>query len=191
MAVYDDPIPEEIPALLSEVEPIEQGGVPVVTRESLKDIVELPLLSACQELYDKNIQTSMTSANKKDVESGEAYIIVYYDTLSDENKIVADQLGETYEYRKTKLTKMTIPVTAHSTVAEINEKALEIAHQFKTQPMSWVPRYSLRELKKAVLLTEDAEGGPEMFPHYFYDSESELFFMSEEHFRKAKESGAI
>lgn len=176
--------------MLNEVEPIEQGGVAVVARESLKDIVELPLLAACQELYDKNIQTSMTSANKKDIETGEAYITLVYDTLSDENKIVADSLAEMHEYRGKKYAKLIIPVTAQTTVAELGKRALEIASKFKKQPFTWAHPCTLEELRK---IYGDQKGQLQVgdFTNYFYDADAKLFYASEEHFRKVKESGAV
>lgn len=52
---------------LTEIEPIFESYVEVLNRNDLNKIIEKPLLPACQCLYDKNIQTLMTSANRFNV----------------------------------------------------------------------------------------------------------------------------
>ena len=68
MSIEDLNPPEKLPEKISEVEPIAEGrGRHVRTREELKNLVEIPLLATCEELYDKNIRTLSTSANKNDI----------------------------------------------------------------------------------------------------------------------------
>src|ERR1035437_10524830 len=75
--------------LISEMSAIEESGYSPTTRESLSKLVEAPLLEACEDLYDKNIRTAMSSANKKDIEyGGHAYIDIDFDSLSEENKAI-------------------------------------------------------------------------------------------------------
>src|SRR5687768_7262504 len=69
-------------------------GVDVGQREDLKNLIEGPLLSACEELYDKNIDTVGSSANKKDVSQGYAYITIDFETLSARNQNIGRELGE-------------------------------------------------------------------------------------------------
>lgn len=55
---------QEVPNLLTEVEPIKKTFQPIHKREDLKEVIEPPLLTAREELYDKNIRTISTSANR-------------------------------------------------------------------------------------------------------------------------------
>lgn len=48
-------------------------GAIVKNREELRKIIEEPCLPACLTLYDKNIQTVSSSANKREI-GGQAYI---------------------------------------------------------------------------------------------------------------------
>ncbi len=173
-------------SLLSEVEPIEQSGVRVTTREALKEVVEAPLLSACEMLYDKNIQTVMSSANKKDVEIGSAYIDIAFDTLSDENKRVAESLAQPREEEGVRYVHISIPVSSTTTTQEVKDKAEEIANLFKKQPMLWGGS-TLEEVKQIFWGRTDVDVGPEAFPDLFYDEKTKLFYWSEEQLKKAKE----
>lgn len=91
-----------------EIKPIWEDYVPVLREDDLDEIIELPLLNACKELYRKNIITIMSSCNmfnikgfdsytqdvemnqhlKKTYAIGEkhAWIMLDYDSLSEENK---------------------------------------------------------------------------------------------------------
>ena len=52
---------------LTEIEPICESYVELLSRDDLSKIIERPLLEACQYLYDKKIRTLMTSANRYNV----------------------------------------------------------------------------------------------------------------------------
>ena len=87
---------------LTEVEPICESYVELLSRDDLSKIVEHPLLEACQCLYDKKIRTLMTSANRYNVigleklnqsvrkcyayGEGYAWMWIDYSSLSDQNK---------------------------------------------------------------------------------------------------------
>ena len=86
--------PEEMPIQLTEVEPIKNSFKHILKKEDLKEVVEPPLLTACEILYDKNIETKSSSANKDNVEQGFAYIYIDYDTLSPANQEIGKQIGE-------------------------------------------------------------------------------------------------
>ncbi len=95
---------------VTDIEPIWAKYVPIYSEEDLKDVVELPLLNACKDLFRKNIRTIMSSCNKfniigldkyaEDKEEGQnmkfkysygehyAWIMIDYDSLSEENKSV-------------------------------------------------------------------------------------------------------
>ena len=111
--------------LIKEVKPIRKTGKDLANCENPDDIInqiiELPLRKACQIFKNKNIETNMSSANKKNlpkkgkkriekedlkiddkihflrpnylnVGNGYAWIMINYDKLSDENKEKAFEL---------------------------------------------------------------------------------------------------
>jgi len=121
------------------------------TKEQLKNIIELPLLSACEELYEKNINTLASSANQQDIERGEVYILIDFDTLSDENKKISLNYAESKQddghWGGGKTVRITIPVSESSTLNKISLKALEIVRAFRKQPATWIPTYKKLPIK--------------------------------------------
>src|SRR4030042_3467495 len=165
--------PEETPVRLDEVAPIKQSYRPIRKREDIRDIVETPLVTACEELYDKNVHTRSTSANKESVQTGFAYIMIDYDTLSPENQELGRQLGEVVERADSRELDVKIIIkNGKAWVSEIQKQAEEIAHRFKKQPMTWAPRYTLPQLKEIYGFGADEEVAPESFTdEYYYDQE--------------------
>ncbi len=120
---------------LSEIEPIEEGGLTPQSREDLKMWVEAPLLDACQQFYDKGIKTVFSSANKKDINSY-AHIALDFDSLSPRNQEIALRLGEEGKIHGSKPRKgiyLKIPVNNKTTVGDIKKAALEMVQQFEQQ----------------------------------------------------------
>lgn len=121
--------------LLSEVEPIKQGMYYPSSESNLETLVEYPLLDAAKDFFKKGIKTHASSANKKDV-NDDVYIILYYNSLSDNNKKIAEKLYKVYEqqfHRKEKLVKITVLVNEKTTVGEIKQKFSEIVSMFESQ----------------------------------------------------------
>lgn len=177
---------------LAEVPAIQESRNQMITRrDQIKDFVEQPLLGACEDMWDKNVRTLSTSANKKDIEVGEAYIIIDFGSLSEENRQAAQQLAEPIDYDGMKAVKIPIPVSETTTTDEISQKASEIAGTFNKQPATWIPTYKLEVLKKAYGIDpeETQYDDPSVWQDegYYYDPVSKLFYMSEEHYRKANE----
>lgn len=56
-----------------DVKPIWADYVPVLREEDLNEIIELPLLNACKELYRKNIITIMSSCNMFNIKGFDSY----------------------------------------------------------------------------------------------------------------------
>jgi hypothetical protein len=190
MGLNSEPKFEKIPTLLRDVKPIEHGGLFIKQRRDIRDVVEMPLISACEELYDKNILTLQSSANQKDIKSGECWVTLHFDSMSDENKKTAQAFATSYKYMCEKHIKLSIVVNGTTTIKQIQEQFQEIIHHFHVQPMLWVPKYTLEKVRK---IYGDSDNKLQIadFPDYFYDDSSRTFFESKEHFRKAKESGAI
>lgn len=121
--------------LVSEIEPIEEGGISVQSREDLRYFVEAPLLEACQLLFDKGVKTAFSSANRKDI-GRSGYIAIEYDSLTDTNKEIGKRLGTEGKIHGSIPKKgiyLEIPISETSTLGEIKAKALELANQFEDQ----------------------------------------------------------
>ncbi len=131
---------------LSEISPIQKSrGIIINTREQIKEIVESPLVSACEIFWDKNIKTYESSANNQDIENGHCYIRIDFDSLSEENKEIAKQYGEPYNDVGVQVLELGIPVTATETVNEVSDKATEIANTFHKQKATWITGTSLQQ----------------------------------------------
>lgn len=69
----------------------QETNIPINTKDDLKEIVEEPCLKACQQLFDKNIETIDSGCNGENC-SDCAYIVINYDTLDNRNKQIADNM---------------------------------------------------------------------------------------------------
>lgn len=146
---------------ISEIEPIEESGggagAGFSKRAEIAQFVEPPLRTACEMLWDKNVQTVGSSANKKDLTTGKAYINIDYHSLSDENKKIAEQLGEVSESFSGPVVTVYIPMTEQSTVGEIQAAAEALAAQFHEQPMTWANGMTVQELREMYALDPNDE----------------------------------
>ncbi|HEU0050532.1 MAG TPA: hypothetical protein VFQ60_00560 [Patescibacteria group bacterium] len=177
---------------LSDVIAIQKNrGEAIGQREKLRGLVEPPLLSACEELYDKNIQTYSSSANKKDIEIGEGYIMICFDSLSEENKNYARKLGEPFTMDGQTMLRIAIPLKQNDSVLDIENHSLEIVHGFKKQPATWVESFSLEDLRELIgLERDDPSGTPEVVTqgmNLYFDSHEGRWYGSEELWKKAHE----
>ena len=184
-------IGQQIQTPITEVKAIERSrNSMITTREEIREYVETPLVDACERFWDLNVQTLSSSANAKDVDR-KAYIIIDYGSLSDANKKIADESGEKVDnYDGRPAVDIVIPVTKETTAEEIKQKTSEIADRFQKQKATWVPSYSLQEMRQIYAYDpNDEEYGVEGFVRegYFYDAEGKRFYLSGEHFRKTKE----
>lgn len=113
---------------LADIEPIEESFIIPASREHLDEIVELPVLEACKILFDKGIRTLMSSANYQDLISGNAHIIIDFEHLSDENKVIAESLG-TIDTRtgffRVQTIKVEIPVDKNMKIGGISDEMIK------------------------------------------------------------------
>lgn len=132
--VHREEVPDETP--ISEIEQIAEGGLSVSKKEDLVQLVEAPLLQACEELYDKGIKTIFSSANRQDIAMGHAYITIDFDSLNPANQELAGSLGEIYMTHGSvpvRAVNIEIPINEASTVGDIRRAAAEIVAQFHNQ----------------------------------------------------------
>lgn len=162
----------DIDALLAEAEvkqPIKRlrdveqiflaGNTQVESKADLAKIVEEPCLAVCENLYDKNILTYWSSANKNAPDR--AYVLIRYESLDDNNKKIADDLiaqgvlsdapkynfdsyNAAQEYGKSLY--LGIDTNPDMEVAKISERLCKIAAEFAPQDIKYnvyTPEYLL------------------------------------------------
>ncbi len=188
---YEEP---ERVRTLRDVEPIQSAGAMIKRREEIKNYVEVPLLKACEELYDKNIETNASDANYRSIERRQVGLGINYDSLSDENKAIADQLidegiATTSEDMLDQQTALNVymSVTEQTTVKEIEDYYQAIVDRFRKQAMAWAPRSTIQEIRARYGdKPNDETYGPDAYDEY-YDPNEQRFYESEEHWRKVHE----
>lgn len=175
---------------LARIEPIEKGRNAMFrNRDEIKEYVEPPLVDACENFWDLNVRTLNSSANSKDI-GHQAYIIIDYNSLSEDNKKIALESGvldENYDGRP--VVNIGIPVNESTVAEEIKTKAIEISRKFQKQKATWIPSWTLQDMKQWYgIEPEDDRFGIDAFREegFYYDSESNKFYASEEHSQKAK-----
>lgn len=176
---------------VTEINPIEKSrNQMIMGRDEIKELVELPLVRACEGLWDKGVRTLSSSANKKDVGSN-AYIILDYGSMSPENQEIAQEMEEVIDYDGMKAVKLKIPIEdGDVSFSEVEQQAIELAERYKEQPATWIPTYRLEQMREIYAYDpDDSSVSVEDFEEvgFFYDPESGLFYLNEEHYLKANE----
>lgn len=170
---------------LSEIEPLEDHHYEIESRDDLAQLIEAPLLAACQDLYDKNVQTYMSSANKKDIGRNASFSIIYQ-TLSAENKIIAQKLIdekvayfiEGSEIFPTRI-QIEIPITKETTCGDVEDASLKVTERFVSQQRRYTPDDLMDKFYSEI---ENDIRGNEITPEYFekygysYDPVENIFY---------------
>lgn len=128
----------------------------VKDKSTLALIIDEPCLNSCEYLYDCNILTLNSSANKNDIATG-PFIIIDYSSLSDENKLIAKRLEEEGKIKYGKdengiisTCEITFPISYDSTVKEVDNLFKKIASEFKKQDILY-GYYTEEELDNMIL----------------------------------------
>lgn len=176
---------------ITEIKPIERNRNEMIkTRGEIREYVESPLVDACERFWDMGVRTLSSSANFKDI-GHQAYIIVDFSSLSGENKQIARESGRLLEDYDGRLAiDIEIPVSETTTAEEIKAKVDKIAERFKKQKATWIPSYTLQDVRKSYgIESEDDKYGVDDFKEegFYYDPEGKRFYLSKEHFQKASE----
>ena len=133
------------------------GNTQIESKSDLAKIVEEPCLAVCEDLYDKNILTYWSSANKTAPER--AYVLIRYESLDDHNKKIADDLlakgilTDNYQMESAnsadeygKALYLGIETNPDMPVQEISDKLCQIASEFALQDIKYnmfTPQYLL------------------------------------------------
>ena len=129
---------------IKDVLPIRNHtDIKIKNKEDLQEIVEEPCLKACQQLFEKNIQTVDSGCNSENC-NNRAYITINYDTLGKQNKSIADNLikdgvitfipknNDCIRNYYNKI-EIEIPTTPEETVKLVENKLLAITGHFEQQ----------------------------------------------------------
>ena len=137
---------------ISEIEAIDSNevlgggtrGVIVRDREDLRKIIEAPCLAACMALYDKNIRTTFSTANKNNI-GADAIICICYDSLDENNKRILERLmnegviGEVDLDSSEFLDQLEhdisikVPISEDDTVGTVSDRFMQIVANFQEQ----------------------------------------------------------
>ena len=179
---------------ISEIDPLLNQEDVVRERKQFPSAVERPLLRACIMLYDKNIHTISSSANIQNI-GRNAVIVIDYDSLSDENKKIAEQYSAITEANLRtpfRTVAIKIPIGDENTlISEIERKSLEIARKFKPQKMTWARIYTWKQLLEMYRITPKRAREMKLTEKSFglyYDPETKLFYQNKEQCEKVKKS---
>lgn len=178
---------------IRDIEPIETGGS-IVTRETLQDFIEVPCLDACRYLYDLNIQTTMSSANKKDV-VGYGYIHIALDSLSTENQQIVLRmleqdnnedrfsLGTEHGSVPKRFISIKTPINEETTVGDVRKDFMQVLSSLKIQDVLY-GRYSRDEVIQYIksYYGQDIEIDEELIKDigFCYCSDEDIYFENEE-----------
>ncbi|MEI8270689.1 MAG: hypothetical protein WCG45_04935 [bacterium] len=181
-------------------------GISITKKEQIKELVEQPLVKACEIFWDKNIKTYESSANNKNIKEGFCWVRIDFNALSEENKNIGMQIGEQQENNLGENTlEIKIPITEVATIDEISNSAIEIANKFQKQKALWVNPITLDETishyekrygsKYPEAVTEEKErlSQPGVWEEecrklgYFFDVKTQKAYKSEELYNKVEE----
>lgn len=184
---------------IRDIEPIETCSS-TLTRDTLHEFVEEPCLEACRYLYDLNIQTTMSSANKKDV-GGHGYINIALDSLSIENKNILlgmlkhdnngnrIRLGKEHGPIPIQIISIKTPINEETTVGDVREDFIRVLSSLKMQDVLY-GRYSRDDVIQFIksCFAQDIEIDEELIKNMGFclcsDEDEDIYFENEELLKK-------
>jgi len=136
-------------------------------KEDVKKYVVSPLLKACEIFWDKNIMTtgsyvwSIQPIGK--IQQVEDYISIDYGSLSEENKVIAQNIikeGGAYEmdFPRNSI-KLIISKVGELTIEEMEKKSIDIANRFVNQDLLWYQPTTLESRIKRLELDKSMYSG--------------------------------
>lgn len=135
------------------------GNTQIECKEDLAKIVEEPCLAICEDLYDKNILTYWSSANKD--APNHAFVLIRYESLDERNKAIADKLinegkikedkrfesWNSFDGQYGKALYLGIDTHPDMSVDEISQSLCSIAQEFEMQDIKYniyTPEYLIQ-----------------------------------------------
>jgi len=128
-------------------------------RDAISLYADEPCVEACQLLYDLNIQTYTSGGHVdgKENADGIAYIGIVYDTLSEENKRIAEEMIKNgiidnisnADGKGTGLTiSLCVPINSNSLVGDVSDKLVQLTSLFQQQDVRY-GRRTIDEIKSS------------------------------------------
>lgn len=129
-----------------------EGCIPL-SRDYISLYADEACLESCQALYDLNIQTVNSGANtdNKDNIQADGFIGIIYDTLSEENQAIVNEMikqgiiESKKKYGDYTIFYLRVPLTSSSTVGEISDKLMYLVSQFRQQDVLY-GRYTYEDI---------------------------------------------
>ena len=121
-------------------------NVPISKKEDIADVVAGALVPASEIFWDKNIQTTGSWLNSVQGETvgGQDYIEIAIDSLSEENRKIADELKESdTDFGGIKGVRIVLGINL--TPEQAQKKSIEIANKFKQQDLLWYEPTTLQD----------------------------------------------
>ena len=166
-------------------------------REDYDTKVEIPGIEACKKLYDLNIQTFGFNCHKDFPDVSLQFV---YDTLSDENKFIAEGLKKDGYldisrdlYGGKIVCTISFPAKLDDDVDKISERLCRIVENFKYQDImfSYKPfqEYINNQRNHGIEISKDdlIDWGFDPETGEFFDGEEELVWDKEEYYQKHKQ----
>lgn len=178
-------------------------AVPISKKEDISKVVAGPLLPASEIFWDKNIRTTgswIESIQGKT--SGQDYIEIAYDSLSEENKKIADKLKES-DNNYGGIKGVRIVLGNNLSAEEAQKKSIEIANEFKQQDLLWYKPITLQDTinsyeeskQRNPRISEAVDQeiqrvkntwGQELKPGQYFDTSTKTIWASKELYDKSK-----
>ena len=179
-------------------------NIPISRKEDISNVVAGPLVPASEIFWDKNIKTTgswIESIQGKT--GGQDYIEIAYDSLSEENKKIANQLKDS-DTNFGGVKGVRIVLGSNLTAEEAQRKSIEIANKFKQQNLLW---YKPRTLEDSLSALESSKKGyskdasktidqeiqrtkdtwgKELQPGQYFDTATKTIWASKELYDKSK-----
>lgn len=193
-----------------------EGAIPL-NRDCIVHYADEPCVAACQRLYDLNIGTLSSNGHVDGAGTGIANVLINYDSLSHENRLVVDDLIRRGIIKEVAFDghsgcyhiSIETPINSGDLIGDVSDKLLNNANEFKYQDVLF-GRYTLSELKdikfkkinddlyedKITLEIISKDEIKERFLEYlkkdlsigrYFTTDGELFFMSEDLLKKHNE----
>ena len=178
-------------------------NVPISKKEDIANVVAGPLVPASEIFWDKNIRTTGSwievIQGKAD---GEDYIEIAYDSLSEENKKIANKLKDS-DTNFGGFKGVRIVLGNNLSAEEAQRKAIEIANKFKQQDLLWYSPVTLqntinsleadkkrfpnsaKEIDQEIERVKDT-WGKELSAGEYFDKATQTIWASKELYNKSK-----
>jgi len=169
---------------ITEIEPIGIQPVDIKKKDDIKKYVKLPLIASCEILWEKNIQTYSSSANRKNI-GNYVHINLNWNTLSPQNKKIGRKIGKIGNDHEEKVVSLKIPISSpNEKIENISNSMICLVSQFKKQKLTW-GFYAIEEYLQAAHISEKELDAYTRRQNHICDRKKGIIWISEEDYEKA------